>query len=202
MQKSQQLDFESIITELVEAIRSVKEDGRIRILCGEGEPRVYNDQRVMDAFEFAKNNRNARTEVNTSPFILIEDGWNGLIKSQEKGYIDVYCRPQRGAMVHFKTIETDQGYRFYPELPHRVNAPTEDRNPVRSEVIGGTQFWATSFNEFFDEWSNASEKIGGEKDEKPYIEMTREMVTKLIQKTDTNGNKSYDFIGLEDVRRI
>lgn len=105
---------------LVDDIKAVKKGGIIRIFCAEGNPNFYNNREFLSAAKFAKHTQGASIHVITGPILLVDDnGNNGLLHLEKKRIIDrLYHRSVRSDTAHFRVVETDNGYRFYPELPH------------------------------------------------------------------------------------
>ncbi|MDI6736589.1 MAG: hypothetical protein QME42_10455 [bacterium] len=188
---------------IIEGIMSVKRKGNIKILCGEGNHRVYNESQMIDAFRYAKNEKEAVIHVIIGPIVSTDDkGENWLLKLEEEKMIDkIYYRPQRGVLFHFGVFEKEgtrkDSYSFLDiELPHRCIASAKERRTPDLNGEEENRFWADKFSVDFDYWVE-------ELSQKPLkegipIKLTDKQFKKFLADVEADG-KDFDFLEMEEL---
>jgi hypothetical protein len=195
-------DFFAEKTErITERIKLVKNGGKVKILCGEGNYRVYNQQELIAAFKYAKDVKQATIQVVIGPVVSTDNtGWNGLLELEKEGKIEIYYRPQRGALFHFGVFEeegTEEGaYSFLDiEMPHRCLASGEERR--RPDLLMDREegrFWADKFSIDFDYWI---EELGKKPPKEGIpIKFTDEQFTEFLAAIERDG-KDFNFLEIE-----
>ena len=125
------------VAALVADLRAVRQGGTIRILAGEASPFVYSDPAVIEAFTYARRERDASLRVSVGPVMTIDGhDFNGLLRLRREGVLDsLTARQTRGSMGHFRIVETDDGYRYHEELPHPPGAEKAGRQRLLVERL-------------------------------------------------------------------
>jgi outer membrane receptor for monomeric catechols len=58
---------------MAEKIKGVKERGNIKILCGEANHRVYNNEELMNSIRYAKSEKDAVIRAIIGPVVSIDN---------------------------------------------------------------------------------------------------------------------------------
>lgn len=200
------ITLEQKAEKIAEKVKLVAEGGKIKILCGEGTHKVYNQPKLIDAFRYARDVKQSIIQVVIGPVVSIDDkGINGLLDLKKEGKIEMYYRLQRGALFHFGVFEKgiEKGsYSFLDiEMPHKcLCGDNERRTPefILKNREAEAQFWADKFSIDFDYW--IEELINQPPKEGVPIKFTDEQFARFLAVVEKDG-KDFNSMGTEEILR-
>jgi hypothetical protein len=185
---------------LVDDLLAVRKGGTIRIFCAEATPSFYNREEFLTAARKVKEMENASIHVITGPIVVTDDkGFNGILHLAKKGIIDrLYHRSVRSHTAHFRVVETDNGYRFHPELPH----PALDRKRhvanIGSLSEGEVQLLAKEAVALFESWEEGLKKFPAE--DLPLL-MSENLLEALLKKAEKR-TLVFEYLSPEELKAL
>lgn len=147
---------EDHLERLIDDVNAVCKGGKIRLYCGEGNPEVYSNSRLIGALQTMKFVQKARIQVILGPVAIVDKyAFNGLLHMKRNSTVpELYQRPTRGNDHHYYYVETRAGARFSLQLPHPPLTKEGDKQEVNLQALyeGDQQELVYRANLHFDSW--------------------------------------------------
>jgi len=192
---SQIISDEERIKRLILDIDSASKS--IRIVSGEANYEIYNNEDVVTAFRNAKK-RGVDIKIMIGPIIEVpEDGNdNMIVKLSEENVLEIYYRPERRTLIHYRIVDK---HVFYAEEPHPPLSPPSERRVMDIMDINDKEFWINKMIADFDARISEREVLLSKRED--FIMLKPSQIQKLISLLIKEG-ESYDFITKDVLKEI
>jgi len=183
------------IKKLVRDIDSVQGPGEIKIFAGEGNCSVYDNPEVCKAFKRGKK-RGVEIKMILGPILSVsEDTGKSRLTELAEDTIEVFYRPFRHMLPHYRVLKDSSKLQCY------VEAPNPAREAELEVPIGNNSIWARKLDSDFDGFISVYGL-------KPYKDLTKvfillrpSQIEELRRKSEDRGI-DLEYLNKDDIENL